>query len=210
MAEVKLNIRKMLTVRGTTQHLCNFSWNLLFTGFSFALGADNVKRNVFERRIEIKNILRIVFGFFIVTPFALFTHLISVFTGKQKAVAILGPTVTIFAKSIQQFFPPKIIKASEFDLFKSKLKDKHKIWSILFDYPIEYPDENTAKLVIQNCPFAKSMTKLKVSELGYYMCQGDWEVAKENSEKWEFERTCTIGTDGTICDFTYKRIRKEN
>ncbi|MBU4262933.1 MAG: L-2-amino-thiazoline-4-carboxylic acid hydrolase [Proteobacteria bacterium] len=153
-----------------------------------------------------KNEFRLFIGFIVATPFALLTHLISIFTGKQKAVTILGPKVTIFAKSMQQFFPPKINNASEFELFKTKLKDKQKIWSVLYDYPIEYPDENTAKLIIKNCPFAEAMIKLNISEFGHYMCQGDWEVAKDNSEKWKFERSCTIGTGGTICDFTYKRI----
>ncbi|MFH2091645.1 MAG: L-2-amino-thiazoline-4-carboxylic acid hydrolase [Pseudomonadota bacterium] len=153
-----------------------------------------------------KKEFRLFIGFIVATPFALLTHLISISTCKQKAVTILGPKVTILAKSMQQFFPPKINHASEFDLFKTKLKDKQKIWNVLYDYPIEYPDENTAKLVIKNCPFAEALIKLNISELGHYMCQGDWEVAKDNSEKWKFERGCTIGTGGTICDFTYKRI----
>lgn len=157
-----------------------------------------------------KNEFRLFTGFVVVAPIAFLTYFISFFTGKQRATAILGPTVTILAKSMQQFFPPKINKASEFDLFKSKLKGKQKIWSILYDYPIDCSNENTAKLVIKNCPFAEAIIKLNISEIGYYMCQGDWEVAKDNSDKWKFERSCTIATGGTACDFTYKRIENEN
>ncbi|MEH0022837.1 MAG: L-2-amino-thiazoline-4-carboxylic acid hydrolase [Desulfobacter sp.] len=157
-----------------------------------------------------KNQFRLFIGFLVATPIALLTLLVSLFTGKQRAISILGPKVTIVAKSAQQFFPPKISNASEFELFKTKLKDKQKIWSVLYDYPIEFPDENTAKLVVKNCPFAEAVIKLNICEFGYYMCQGDWEVAKDNSDKWEFERRCTIATGGTLCDFTYKRIKNEN
>ena len=154
-----------------------------------------------------KNKFRLCIGLIVATPFALIYHIISLFIGKQKTVTFLGPWMTIFAKSLQQFFPPKIYDASEFELFKSKLKDKQRLWSILYDYPIEYPDDDTAKLNIINCPFAEAINKLKISEFGHYICQGDWEVAKKNSEKWLFERSCTIATGGTICDFTYKRVK---
>ncbi len=153
-----------------------------------------------------KKSFRLLIGFAVAAPVALLTHLLSIYTGKQKAVELLGPAVTILAQGMQQFFPPKIHNASEFDLFKSKLRDKQKIWRMLYDYPIEYPDEDTAQLVIRNCPFAEAVVHLKISEMGYYMCRGDWEVAKVNSGKWKFERRCTIGTGGTLCDFTYKRI----
>lgn len=154
-----------------------------------------------------KNVFRSLIGFIVVMPFAFLTLILAIFIGKQKAVRILGPLVTICAKSIQQLFPPKIKTSLEFDLFKSKLKKKQKIWKILYDYPIEYPNKDTANLFIENCPFAEAMNKLDISELGHYMCQGDWEVAKENSEKWIFKRSCTIGTGGSLCDFSYRRIQ---
>ena len=109
-------------------------------------------------------------------------------------------------KLLQQFFPPKIYKASEFELFKIRLKDKQRLWGLIYDYPIEHLDDNTVQLNIKNCPFAEAMFKLKVSEFGPYMCRGDWEVAKDNSDKWLFERSCTIATGGKICDFTYKKL----
>ncbi|MCG8334229.1 MAG: L-2-amino-thiazoline-4-carboxylic acid hydrolase [Proteobacteria bacterium] len=157
-----------------------------------------------------KKYFRLFIGFIVVAPIALLTYFVSFFTGKQKAVEILGPKVTMIAKLMQQFFPPKISSASEFSLFKSKLKDKRKIWSMLYDYPIEYPDDNTVKLMVKNCPFAEAIVKLNIPEFGCYMCQGDWEVAKDNSDKWTFERNCTIGTGGTVCDFTYKQIECKN
>ncbi len=157
----------------------------------------------------IKNFLRIIIGLIVATPFAILTYILSVFMSKQKAIKFLGPAATFFAKTGQQFFPPKIKDSSEFDKFKVKVKDKQKIWRILYDYQIEYPDENTVKLPVRNCPFADALKILKISEFGTYICQGDWEVAKDNSDKWKFERSCQIGTGGKICDFTYIRISKD-
>jgi L-2-amino-thiazoline-4-carboxylic acid hydrolase-like protein len=158
----------------------------------------------------LKKIFRFFIGFIVAIPFAVIIHLLSVFIGKQRAVEKLGPFVTMFAKSMQQFFPPKINNASEFDLFKSRVKGRQKFWGILYDYPIEYPDEDSVQLLIQNCPFAEAANYLKISEIGPYMCQGDREVAKDNSEKWSFERKFQIGTGDKICDFKYIRIEKEN
>ena len=153
-----------------------------------------------------KNGFRVCIGFLVAFPLALITHVISPFIGKQKAVALLGPVATAYAKLLQQFFPPKIYKASEFELFKIRLKDRQRLWGLIYDYPIEHLDDNTVQLNIKNCPFAEAMFKLKVSEFGPYICQGDWEVAKDNSDKWLFERSCTIATGGKICDFTYKKL----
>ncbi len=118
----------------------------------------------------------------------------------------MAPGVTKLAKSMQQFFPPKIDNASEFENFKTRLKDKRRIWRLLFDYPIDHIDAHTVKLSIQNCPFVEAAIKLKLPELGPHICQGDWDVAKDNSEKWTFERSGTIGTGCEICDFVYKQI----
>lgn len=157
-----------------------------------------------------KTVFRVLIGFTVAAPVALLTHMLSFFMGKENAVKRIGPGVTLLARSLQQFFPPKIDNASEFDLFKLKLNHKQKIWRILYDYPIEYPDDDTAKLIIRKCPFAEALENLNISEMGYYMCQGDWEVAKANSGKWQFERHCTVATGGTVCDFTYKRIHNSN
>ncbi len=157
-----------------------------------------------------KILFRCLIGFLTAAPISLITHTLSIFVGKQQAVKIIGPVVTIIAKTMQKFFPPIIKDASEFDHFKSKLKDKQKIWGLLFDYDIEYIDINTVRLPIQNCPFAEAISKLNIPELGQHMCRGDWLVAEDNIEKWRFKRNCTIGTGGTICDFTYCRVTEHN
>jgi len=154
-----------------------------------------------------KNRLRISVGLIVAFPVAILTQLTSFIIGKQRTIKYFGPWVTIFAASLQNFFPPKINKSSEFELFKSKVKDKQRIWGLLYDYTIESPDNNTVQLNIKNCPFAEALKILKISEFGYYVCQGDWKVAKNNSDKWLFERRGSIATGGKICDFTYKKIK---
>jgi hypothetical protein len=49
-----------------------------------------------------------------------------------------------------------------------------------------------------------------VPELNSYVCQGDWEIAKEHKGKWEFEREHEIGKGDSYCDHTYKRITVQN
>lgn len=155
-----------------------------------------------------KTIFRKIIGFVVVLPFAIITHIGSIFIGKQKMVEKFGPWVTAIAKSTQQFFPPKIHHASEFDIFKEKVKSRQKIWRLLYDYPIEFPDEDTVLLTTCNCPFVEAIKTLKISELGPYACQGDFEVAKDNAHVWKFERKCQIGTGDNFCDFKYMRIKE--
>ena len=160
-----------------------------------------------------KKLFRVCIGLLAVAPIAGLTYLFAFMMGKQQAVQRLGGVVTQYAKLFQQFFPPTISKASEFDLFKEKVKPQHplyKVWSLLYDYPVEYPDDDSVLLVIKNCPFSDALKMLKLPEFGEYMCQGDWEVARENSHKWRFERTGTIGTGCEVCDFWYIRIRQTN
>lgn len=145
-----------------------------------------------------------------ITPIALLTHLLSIIIGKKRAIKKLGLIVTLSAKSMQKYFPPKINNALEFDEFMEKVKPKYnlyKFWSIIFDYPVKFPDENSVLLEIKNCPFADALKAFRVTEFGNYMCQGDWEVAKDNSKKWKFERKGTIGTGCKVCDFKYVRIQ---
>ncbi len=56
-----------------------------------------------------------------------------------------------------------------------------------------------------NCLLCEGFFTLRMSEIGPYLCQSDWEIAKENVDKWDFERNHQIGTGDKYCDHTYKR-----
>ena len=35
----------------------------------------------------------------------------------------------------------------------------------------------------------------------------DWAIARDNADKWKFERNYQIGTGDSYCDHTYKRVQ---
>lgn len=158
-----------------------------------------------------KQYIRFWIGLLVVAPIAIAAYTLALGIGKERAVNRLGRLVTWYAKSLQQFFPPRINDASEFDLFKERAQPHsplYKLWSILYDYPVECPDDDSVLLVVTNCPFADALKLVNLHELGESMCQGDWEVARDNAHKWTFERNGTIGTGCEVCDFKYIRIRE--
>jgi hypothetical protein len=61
-----------------------------------------------------------------------------------------------------------------------------------------------------NCPFCEVLNRTGLSDLSGYICEGDWAYARENKDKWLFERKFQIGTGDTICDHTYKRIKHDS
>jgi len=152
-----------------------------------------------------KKIFRITIGIIVVIPFVLLVHLFSIFIGKERALKCSGKFATSFAKLLVKLSLPNIRNASEFYKFKSKLKVRLKLWKLLYDLSVEYPDDDTIKLNITNFPFCEALDKLQLPELKPFICQGDLEVAKENENKWEFERIHQIGTGDKFCDHTYER-----
>ena len=152
-----------------------------------------------------KSIFRKIIGFSIAIPFTLMIYIFSAFLGKEEAIQLLGPFATRIAKLMLIFFVPRIKNAREFDLVPSKIKEKFWLWKPLFDYSISYEDSNIVKLYVSNCPFYEAFDKLGLREMGPYICQGDWEIAKEYFDRWDFERSHQIGTGDSFCDPTYKR-----
>ncbi len=156
----------------------------------------------------IKKLYRESIGLIAMSPFILVTKISSVFIGKEKTVEFCGPYLTSIGKVILKLiYLPKIKDESEFDLFKSKMKAKSRFWKPLFDFSFAYEDNDTIQLNIKNCPFCESLIKCGCSELAPYVCQGDWEVAKDYSNLWSFDRKNQIGTGDNFCDHTYKRTQ---
>ncbi len=153
-----------------------------------------------------KKIFRYIIAFFILLPFIMFVHIARIFIGKEKAVSLCGPYATSIAKIFLKVMIPKIDKPEDFDLFRSKIKEKFWLWRPLYDFEIKEENENILKLNILNCPFCEMLSLAGVSELNSHVCQGDWEFAKDNKGKWEFEREHEIGKGDSFCDHTYKRI----
>ena len=152
-----------------------------------------------------KNVLRKTIGYSTAVPFYLMIKTVSLFAGRERAVEIVGPFATSLARFSLIFLLPGIKDPAEYGDFKAGMKKKFKFWKPLFDFEIAHEDEDTIELKIDNCPFCESIRQMGISELCPYVCQGDWEFAKDNSEKWTFERSHQIGTGDSYCNHTYKR-----
>jgi hypothetical protein len=144
-------------------------------------------------------------GLITVLPVALKVWLTTPFLGKEKAVARWGPGITAMAKWSLRFWVPRIASAADFDVFRRKMKANFRRWKPLFDIDIEQEDRNTLKLRVKNCPFCQALFRLRLPEMAPYVCEGDWEMARDNTDKWNFQRCQQIGTGDRYCDHTYLR-----
>ncbi len=155
-----------------------------------------------------KKTFRSISGIVTVLPFVISTKLLSVFFGQQRAIKIMGPIVTNFFKlGGRWFWVPTINGPEDFDSFIEKMKKNFGIWKPFFDIEISEESKDVFKLHISNCPFCEALNNLGVPELNAYACEGDWANARDNSDKWIFERNYQIGTGNIFCDHTYKRIQ---
>ncbi len=152
-----------------------------------------------------KKWFRLTVGFLVVAPFVIAVYVLLPFIGKEKAIRFVGPKATSLSKLFLKFFIPDIKDASEFYQFSPKMKKNFWLWRPFYDFTIAQDDGNVFKLHVYNCPFCEAIIKSGLPELAPHLCQGDWEVAKENQDKWDFERSRQIGTGDSLCDHTYKR-----
>lgn len=151
---------------------------------------------------------RKISGYMVVSPIFISSKLLSLFVGPDKAVETIGPAVTQLAKLSLKFWVPTINSSKDFDLFSAKMKRNFRFWKPFYDVKICEENDDIFKLHVSNCPFCVALNRLGLSKLSEYVCEGDWAVARENFDKWRFERNNQIGTGNTFCDHTYKRIKK--
>jgi hypothetical protein len=154
-----------------------------------------------------KKVFRTIVGYMVVSPFVVAAYLLSIIFGYHKAVEIVGPIATGLAKLSLRFWVPKINNSSEFDSFQAKMKKNFHLWRPFYDIEISVETGDLFKLYISNCPFCEALNRLKLSKLSECVCNGDWAVAQDNTDKWIFERNCQIGTGDSFCDHTYKRLK---
>ncbi len=141
-------------------------------------------------------------------PFIIATKLLSFFLGQQKAITTMGPMITKFAKLVLRFWVPEINSPQDFDFFSEKMKKNFWIWKPFYDIQISEESKDVFKLHISNCPFCEVFNNFSVPKLSAYVCEGDWAISRDNSDKWIFERNHQIGTGDSFCDHTYKRIQQ--
>lgn len=156
-----------------------------------------------------KKILRQLIGFIVVSPFILLVYLTSIFVGKEKAIKQIGPSATFITKQTLKFWVPKIKNADDFDSFPSGMKANFWLWKPFYDFDIAEENKNIFKLHVWNCPFCECLNGLGLRDLSPYVCEGDWAIARDNIDKWDFERSHQIGTGGRFYVHTYKRKQRK-
>ncbi|WP_027183102.1 L-2-amino-thiazoline-4-carboxylic acid hydrolase [Desulfovibrio inopinatus] len=154
-----------------------------------------------------KNIFRKLIGIIVVLPFVIAIKTLSIFMSQQKAIEKIGPIVTVIAKQTLKYWVPTICVPNEFDAFPQKMKRNFKLWRLFYDIEVSEENSNVFKLFISNCPFCEALNSFGFPNLSAYICEGDWAIAHDNSDKWIFERAHQIGTGDSFCDHTYKRIQ---
>lgn len=153
-----------------------------------------------------KKLLRYIAVLPIIAPFVIFVQVARIFVGKEKAVQLCAPGIIRIAKFFLGLAVPRIKTPADFDIFRRELKNKFWVLSPLFDFEVKEENEDLIKLNVRNCPFCELLSMAGMDEMNPHVCQGDWELAKENDKLWTFEREHEIGKGDTFCDHTYKRI----
>jgi len=136
-------------------------------------------------------------------------YILALFRGKKNAIALTGPRITRAAKSSLRYWVPDIRDSSQFDVFRTSMARNLRRWKPLYDVTVVEDTPDTFKINVANCPFCEVFSLVGLSEMNPYFCQGDWEKAKDNKEKWTFERTRTIEAGAGFCDHTYRRIASD-
>jgi len=152
-----------------------------------------------------EEILRQLIGFIIIGPFILSIKFLSLFLNREKAVAIISPLIIKVAKIFVRILVPYVNNADDFDKLKDTITKRAPRLRLFYDITFAEKNDNLLKLHVANCPVAEMAERLGYTELGPVICQGDWEVARDNIDKWDFERKHQIGTGDRFCDHTYKR-----
>ena len=148
---------------------------------------------------------RAVIGHIIMSPFMLGTMMLSAVAGRPKAVRIVGRVLTAVAKRFVSLAIPSIPAPDQFDHFRNRVKRNYDFFGILYDITVTVDAADAVQFNIHNCPFCETLRKYGFSDLSKYACAGDWIIARENKDKWIFDRQQTIGTGGAFCNPTYRR-----
>lgn len=139
------------------------------------------------------------------SPLIVFVHLSSLFIGRRKSISVAGPILTRAAKQSLRYWVPGIDRPEDFDKFAPTMKARIRFWKLLYDVEITAETADLFQVRIANCPFYEVLAAVGLRELGPYLCEGDWEKARENSNKWSFARKHQIATGDLFCDHTYMR-----
>lgn len=152
-----------------------------------------------------KKLLRRCVAMAILAPGISWTYFLSVFIGKERAIKVCGPFFTIASKPFSRFWVPNVESSSDFDNFSTRIRKGFWLWKPFFDFSVVQDNCDVFKLKITYCPLCDVMQTLGLSGLAPFVCEADWQVAKENEDKWLFKRKRQLSTGDLDCDHTYVR-----
>lgn len=139
------------------------------------------------------------------SPLIVYAHILSALVGRDNAIRAVGRSLTHVAKRSLKFWVPEIAHAEDFDEFALKMKTRFWLWRTLYDIDIFEETKDSIRLRVSNCPLCEILNGVGLKRLSPYVCEGDWAIARENADKWCFQRSHQIGTGDSFCDHTYSR-----
>ncbi len=150
-----------------------------------------------------KKSIRRFAAFITLSPGLTGVYFLSFLIGKEKAIKLFGPLFTIATKPFARYWVPKIESASDFGNFSNRMKKKFWLWKLFFDFSIIQDKSDIFELNVTYCPICDVIKTFGLSDLAPFVCEADWQVAKENKDKWLFKRQHQLATDDSFCDHTY-------
>jgi hypothetical protein len=150
-----------------------------------------------------KILFRKLAAFITLAPGLTGLYILSLLVGKEKAIKLSGPLFTFVTKPFARNWVPKIDSASDFDNFSIRMKKKFWLWKLFFDFSIVEDNSEVFKLNVTYCPICDVIKAFGLSDLTPFVCEADWQVAKENEDKWLFKREHQLSTGDSFCDHTY-------
>lgn len=152
-----------------------------------------------------KKYFRRITAVIILAPGIFWTYFLSIFIGKEKAIKLCGPFFTLASLPFSRSWVPKVESAADFDNFSAKMQKKFWLWKPFFDFSIVKDNSELFELRITYCPICDVIQSFGLYDLAPFVCEADWQIAKENKGKWIFKRVHQLSNGDLYCDHTYLR-----
>lgn len=152
-----------------------------------------------------KKLFRRIAATAILAPGIAMTYALALFVGRKKAIELCGPLFTWASRPFARNWVPKMESAADFGSFSTKMKKGLWLWRPFFDFSVVKDTGDGVEMKVTYCPICDTLKTLGLSGATPFVCQADWEVAKENRDKWRFQRSHQLATGDAYCDHTYLR-----
>lgn len=157
-----------------------------------------------------KRLFRRLWALAILGPGIAWTYLLWLLIGKKKAIRLSGPLFTLATKPFARNWVPRMTDATDFSEFSPRMTKKFWLWGIFFDFCVVRDTGDVFEMNIRYCPICDVMKMMRLPEMTQFVCDADWQVARENIRHWTFRRKFQLSTGDPFCDHTYLRRVEES